>query len=192
MSIRRGARLALILQFSILLAGQNRNGSNRTTFSQPFALPTNGIGPNPIQNALIISAADELPVISRVLLDSFQNLQFSVADKGPDLAAPLTPNHTYKTDRVPISRDQVAAYNHAFPNLRLDESVLYSLQYSFKFQVQVNHDERIFFIEMDPELYERGAATPAWHASNRSYAGSFFTDELKKRLAASFGRAGGR
>src|SRR5437879_4985736 len=69
----------VLLQGRPSVYGLLASDPQRYTFQEPFALKgEKGVGPNPVEGMLLLRAQDEKPFVSRVLLETIQELQLSL------------------------------------------------------------------------------------------------------------------
>lgn len=182
----QGAVAGLILLIAVSACTMALAGNKRITVKQPFSLQGQGIGSNPVESELVLSAQDEEPFVSRVLLHTIQGFELSVVDRPQDTTEPLLPKHDYKTDIAPLTDEDIRKYNSVNSGeLALDPSVNFGLQYGVSYVIQVDRD-RFFAVEIESVLYARGAATTKWHKYNGSYSGEFFANRFAAALKTNF------
>lgn len=184
---RQGAIACLILLVVMFcLCPTALAGNKKITVQQPFSLQGEGIGGNPVETELMLSAQDEEPFVSRVLLHTIQGFQLSVVDRPQDTAEPLLPKHDYKTDIAPLTDEDIRKYNAVNSGeLGLDPSLNFGLQYGISYAIQIDRN-RFFAIEIESVLYAKGAATTKWRKYNGSYAGDFFANRFADALKNNF------
>jgi hypothetical protein len=157
------------------------------SFKQPFVLSGQaGIGANPVEGMLVLKPNQEQSFLSRVLLQTLQESHFSLTARLPDPRVPLLPQKSYETDVVPVSEDVLKEYNGKVKSeVMLSLDVNYGLQYRLRYEINTERD-RYFYIQLEPILYFRGAASTKWREYKKPYAGDYFADKLTSILKDNF------
>ena len=155
--------------------------------SQEFTYDSRGVGSNPVMNVIALKPNEEDQFVSRTLLETLQQLQYSVVRHDLSATTPLAPNQTHETDIVPLSRDLISNHDAENPRLGLGTDVIYGLRYRVKYAVDTRPRSRSFVIDVTPVMYRRGAASSTWRDYNSAYSSEFFARRLIQQVTKNLG-----
>jgi hypothetical protein len=178
-----GALALACLMFSSTLFGDQKWFSYKQAFELSGQV---GIGANPVAGIIVLRPEQEQPFLSRVLLQTLQDYHFSVSALSADPRVPMVPQKPYETDVVPMSDDSIKEYNQKATNqTAVSLDVNYGLQYRIRYEINTDRD-RFFYIQMEPVLYFRGAASAKWREYKKPYVGDYFAEKLNQTLKDNF------
>ncbi|NYT39901.1 hypothetical protein HZY97_03965 [Sphingomonas sp. R-74633] len=152
----------------------------------PYRTNGAGVGGGDVTGQIRIAPGTEQNIASRALVQTLQQMHFTVARPQLGVAGVLAPRQRWESDTVEVPRAMIDVYNRSVPQMQLPNA-RYGLQFKGEYDIAYGR----FRYKISAQLFERGSLASSWRRVQDSrYAGDFFVGELARLMLEELKRSG--